>query len=237
MQEIIEKNAESSGEHGKHHIYWIPVKAFNELPIQKWKFNRPPDQERVDEIRQHLLKEKRVDGLIYLASINGKLVCYESNHRREALKGLDDVEPILTDVIWNTTDEFVKEEFRRLNKAVSVPDLFVSEDSHMDVEEILKIRNDFCERFKDLKSPAKNPQRPSFNSDLLLDEFTKVMKENKISAEELWARLMRLNDDMSRRDRSKLKPKVVEKCQGAGLWLFAWSKSLNSNELSFPVPT
>jgi hypothetical protein len=235
MQKYIEDKV-SGGEHGKHHIYWVPVNLFNELPIQKWKFNRPPDQERVDEIHQYILKEKRVDGLIYLACIKNKLVCYESNHRREALRGITDIDEILVDIIWNATDDMVKEEFRRLNKAVSVPDLFVSDDAHMDLDEILKIRNDFCAKFKDLKSPAKNPHRPSFNSDLLLDEFTKVMKENKIGTQELWDRLMRLNDDMSRRDRKKLTPKVIEKCQESGLWLFAWSKSLNSNELAFPVP-
>jgi len=234
LQKFIEDNSDG-GEHGKHHIYWVPVKFFNDLPIQKWKFNRPPDRERVDEIHQYILKEKRVDGIIYLASVNGKLICYESNHRREALKGIEEIDPILVDIMWDTTDDKVKQEFIRLNKAVSVPDLFVGDDSQVDVEELLRIRNDFCRHFKELKSPAKNPHVPNFNPDALLDEFHRVMKENRIGAPELLCRLMRLNDDMSRRDRSKLSPKVIEKCEKYGLWLFAWSKVLNSNELSYPV--
>jgi hypothetical protein len=35
-----------------------------------------------------------------------------------------------------------------------------------------------------------------------------------------------LNLEMSLRDRKKLSPKVIQKCEESGLWLFAWSSKL-----------
>ena len=237
LQKYLDDNNVAGGPHGNHHIYWIPMKVFKALPISRWKHNRPPDKERISEIHQYMTTSKRVDGIIYLACVDQReLVCYESNHRREALVGITDVEDILVDILWDATDEMVKAEFLRLNKAVSVPELYVSDDSPVDFNEVLRIRNEFCEKYKALKSTSKNCHAPSFNSDSVLDEFARVMKENKISATELWNRLMHLNSAMAMRDRKKLTPKVIEKCEKTGLWLFAWGRTLSEKELAYPVP-
>jgi hypothetical protein len=220
------------GPHGSHHVYWIPVDVFNRLPIDTWKHNRPPDIERVAEIRAFMQESKRVDGLIYLACVNNKIVCYESNHRREALKeGMpSDMAHILVDVLWNATDDQVKQEFLRLNKAVSVPELYVTAEE-VPLEMVRNAVDGFCANYKSLKSPAANPQRPNFNRDRLMDEFYRVMKENRIGMDELMVRLTRQNQAMAQRDRRRLTPKVIAKCEAAGLWLFAWSDKLNAKEL------
>ena len=174
---------------------------------------------------------KRMDGMIYLACINKELVCYESNHRREALNGVEGMHPILVDILWDATDESVKAEFHRLNKAVSVPELYVSEETGIDTGDLIQMRNDFCIMFKLAKVTTGRPNAPNFNSDMILDEFHRLMKETKLSPNDLWDRLMRLNQQMSTRDRKKLTPKIIEKCERSGLWLFAWSRRLNASEL------
>ncbi|MBU3714371.1 MAG: UDP-3-O-(3-hydroxymyristoyl)glucosamine N-acyltransferase [Ferruginibacter sp.] len=45
---------------------------------------------------------------------------------------------ILVDVLWDTTHELVKEEFLRLNKAVSVPELYLEEEKVINLYEGLK---------------------------------------------------------------------------------------------------
>jgi hypothetical protein len=175
---------------------------------------------------------KRVDGMIYLAHVNNEIVCYESNHRREALRGVEDVAPILVDFLWNATDEMLKDEFRRLNKAVSVPDLYVSEESTVNIAEIRDAVDGFCKNYAKLKVATGRPHRPSFNRDMVTDEFYRVMRENKISVTTLVGRLKRLNDAMALRDKSKLPPKVVAKCEEAGMWLFAWSSKFDAKELA-----
>jgi len=215
---------------GNHSTYWIPQAIFNELPIKRWKYNRPPDQDRVAEIHDFMNESKRMDGMLYIAYVNKELVCYESNHRREELVGIEGMNPILVDILWDATDESVKAEFLRLNKAVSVPELYVSEEASVDPTELIKMRDTFCETYKSLKVTTGRPNAPNFNSDMVMNEFLRIMQEKKLSPSEFWTRLMRLNTIMSTRDRKKLTPKIIEKCERSGLWLFAWSRVLNAKD-------
>jgi hypothetical protein len=231
LQKIFTEQA-SGGPHGSHAIYWVPIAVFNDLPITLWKHNRPPDAGRVAEIHAYMTESKRMDGIIHLAFVNNQLVCYESNHRREALKGLTDMAHILVDVMWEATDELVKQEFFRLNKSVSVPELFVTPDAGETlIAEVRDAVEGFCRNYPSLRTSTARPQRPNFNRDMLTDEFYRVMRENDIGVKELGDRLMRLNRAMSQRDRRRLSEKVIAKCQATDLWLFAWSATLNAKEL------
>jgi hypothetical protein len=230
LQKYLAENCSGTVQNN-HYTYWVPQSIFNELPIKRWKHNRPPDKDRVAEIHEFMNQSKRMDGMLYLACINKELVCYESNHRREALIGIEGMNPILVDILWDATDESVKAEFLRLNKAVSVPELYVSEDTNVDPTELIKMRDTFCETYKLLKVTTGRPNAPNFNSDMVMNEFLRIMKENKLNPSEFWTRLMRLNTQMSTRDRKKLTPKIIEKCERSGLWLFAWSRVLDGKEL------
>jgi len=227
IQEHLEKHA-SGGKHGSHSIYWVPPGHFKQLPITRWKFNRPPDPERVAEIGAFLKESKRADGLVYLACINHQLVCYEANHRREALQKEmpEGMAHILVDIIWDATDEMVKQEFIRLNKAVSVPDLYVDDSAQESAESVLKAVASFCAKYPKLKSTSGRPNRPNYNGDNFTQDFLRVMKELRISADELLERLERLNTEMAGWDHGKLKLNVILKCQESNLWLFAWSPTL-----------
>jgi hypothetical protein len=218
--------------HGSHQICIIPLDIFNGLPIKRWKHNRPPDKERVLEIHTYMKESKRVDGLIYLACVDKELVCYESNHRREGLVGLTDVQSILVDILWDATDDMVKAEFMRLNKAVSVPELYVDDTAAVDVGELIRLRDTFCERYKALKVSTGRPNAPNFNSDMVMNEFHRVMKENKMGPSLFWERLLAVNTRMATRDRRKLSDKVIEKCEKSGCWLFAWSRVLDAKEFA-----
>jgi hypothetical protein len=232
IQEHLEKHA-SGGKHGSHSIYWVPPTAFKQLPITRWKFNRPPDPERVDEIGAFMKESKRADGLIYLACVDHQLICYESNHRREALQKDMPAEMahILVDIIWDATDDLVKQEFLRLNKAISVPDLYIDDSVEESFETITKAVDTFCAKYPSLRSASGRPNRPNYNKDIFTQDFHRIMKELRIGAEELLARLERLNTEMAARDRGRLTLNVVGKCQAAGLWLFAWSGALNAKDL------
>lgn len=219
------------GQHGTHLVYWIPVKVFNSLPIRLWKHNRLPDQDRVKEIHEYMKESKRMDGMIHLAMIGDELVCYESNHRREALKGLEDMATILVDILPNATDELVKSEFHRLNKAVSVPELYFSYDPEQNFRDLKLAIDDFCESYKKHKVTSNKPQRPNFNRDILTDECLRLIKELNIDVDELFERLCKYNMRLILKDKTGLPKKIAEKCSESGLWLFAWSTKLDANEL------
>lgn len=230
LQEYLRDHASCDAQ-GRHTVYWVPFEIFGKLPIERWQYNRPPDEARVAEIREWMRTSERVDGIIHLAAIGTKLVCYESNHRREAMKGLTALHNVLVDILWDATDEDVKQEFFRLNKAVSVPDLYVTEDQSIQLDELRSAVDAFCANYKALKVGSSRPQRPHFSRDMVTDEFYRMMKELKVGVPELMDRLMTLNATLRSRDKSKLTDKVVAKCETSGLWLFAWSSKLNAAEL------
>jgi len=232
IQKYLADNNVAGGDHGSHYVYWVPLHIFNDLGIERWKYNRPPDTERVAEIHAFVKQSGRLDGMMYLACINKKLYCYESNHRREALAGITEIAPILVDIMWDATHEQVKAEFLRLNKAVSVPELYVTDEPMADMDSILAARKAFCEKYKPLKVTTGRPQRPNFNSDVLLDDFVAITREHKISAEEMMRRLDNLNVRLSHKAiDSKLTDKVKEKCTNAAMWLFAWSGRINPKDV------
>jgi hypothetical protein len=227
IKEFMEKRGATRADQGNHSVFWVDVEHFNELPIEMWQYNRPADQDRVKEIHGWMNQSKRMDGIIYLAHQKNKLVCYESNHRREALKGLEGMHPILVDILWNANNDTIKDEFVRINKAVSVPELYVENNPMEFVDDIQNLVKKFCERYKKLKTNTDRPQRPNFNRDMLTNEFTRIVKEKGVDVETLGQRLETLNAELSRCDRSKLPPKVLQKCEESGLWLFAWSSRLD----------
>ena len=232
LDAILRTNGCSGIQHGgNHQVWWVPVKLFNQLPIEKWEFNRDPDMDRVAEIRNHILQAKRVDGIIQLAVIGKKIVCYESNHRRMALEGIEDCADVLIDVFLNASDELLKEEFRRLNKAVSVSELYIAEKP-VAFNDLIAARDAFCKKYKLLKVTTDRPQRPNFNAERLLDDFVEIVKEHNISVEEMMRRLDNLNVRLSHKAiDSKLTDKVKEKCTNAGMWLFAWTGRINPKDV------
>lgn len=220
------QNKASIDHQGDHSVCWIPANVFNQLPIRLWKFNRPPDKERVSEIHEYMNTSKRVDGIIYIACVNNELVCYEANHRREAMKGVEGLHNVLVDILWNATDEKVKEEFVRLNKSVSVPELYLGESVESTMNDIREIVDNFCTNFKKLKVNSGRPQRPNFNRDMITDEITRIMREKNLTPAEMETWLTDRNKELANQDRSGLPEKVIKKCEESGLWLFSRSSKL-----------
>jgi hypothetical protein len=173
-----------------------------------------------------------MDGVLNLAYIPGDgLVCFEGNHRRLALKDLDIPITVLVDILWDKTDEVVMHEFRRINKSVSVPDLYVVE-----TESSLKVEiEDFVKWFKkeypSHETASERPQRPNYNRDGLTDQISRLQKETGLTMKDLAERLNALNAKYADQSKAKLSAKILEKCEKTGLWLFAWSTAISAKEL------
>ena len=232
IKEYLANPAHASADiQGRHTVYWMPCETFTKLKVKMWRYNRPIDEGRVAEIRDWISVSKRVDGVIYLACVDDELVCYESNHRRMAIRGMEGIHNILVDILWDATDEEVKQEFQRLNKAVSVPELYVADVPIVSEAELRPVVTTFCANYSGHSSSSKNPQRPNFNRDNLMDQFYRLCGELQIKPDELKNRINKLNGDLAARDRTGLSSRIVEKCSKSGLWLFAWSTDLCAKDL------
>jgi len=211
-------------------VYAVPMNVFKNLDIKMWKFNRPPDTSRISEINEAMKKNNRMDGLINLAFISHEgLVCYEGNHRRLALEGNNF--PVILDILWDVTNESVTEEFKRLNKSVCVPELYISETDATIKVEIEELVSEFRKRFPDHVSPSARPIRPNFNRDKLTDEISRLQKELSIPVSQLKSKIYELNERLSSQDKSKLTDSIKKKCEKSGFWLFAWSTTISTKEL------
>lgn len=210
--------------------YAIPMDKLKSLFVKPWKYNRPPDMTRIPEIHDWMKQFRRMDGVLNFAYIRGEgLVCFEGNHRRLALDGLDMT--VLVDIVWDATDESVTHEFRRLNKAVSVPELYVSETPAKIRVELEDAVAEFRKKYASMESTSGKPQRPNYNRDKLTDELLRLQKELVIPVDELMTRIYALNEYYSGNDKSKLSEKMRQKCENSGLWLFAWSSSIPTKDL------
>ena len=211
-------------------VYAIPMEKFRTLDVKPWKYNRPPDMTRIPEIHDWMKEFGRMDGVLNLAYIQGEgLVCFEGNHRRLALDGLDI--PVFVDIVWDATHESLAHEFRRLNKSVCVPDLYVAETSATLRLELEDAVAEFRKKYSSMESTSGRPQRPNYNRDRLTDEITRLQKELVVPVGELMSRIYALNEYYAGNDKSKLTEKVRQKCEASGLWLFAWSSSIATKDL------
>lgn len=101
-----------------------------------WYRNRNPDTDRVFQIMKSIEQEGEPDNRIYLAWIKGvygnyKLLCFDGNHRREALIRLYRMKGftcwIDLDILMQVEDLDVVKAFRRINMGVSVPDVYIED--------------------------------------------------------------------------------------------------------------
>lgn len=211
-------------------IYAIPPETFQKLDIKTWKYNRPPTESRISEIREWNIQFNRMDGVLNLAYIPGEgLVCFEGNHRRLALRDLPIT--VFADILWDVNDEIVMHEFRRINKSVSVPELYVVETQHNLKCEIENYVSDFRKKYKSHEVTTANPQRPNFNRDGLTDQITRLQKETGLTINELAVKLETLNEKNKAGSRTNMSAKLIEKCSKSGLWLFASSTVISSKDL------
>jgi hypothetical protein len=212
-------------------IYSIPANVFNTLDIKTWRYNRPPTDERVAEIREWNIQFGRMDGVLNLAYVSGHgLVCFEGNHRRLALKDLNI--QVLADILWDVSDETVMYEFRRINKSVSVPDLYVAETEATLKLEIEALVSAFRKKYPTHETVCGRPQRPNYNRDVLTDQITRIQNETCLTVSEIDKRLYEFNYKLAEQDKSKLSQKMIEKCQASGLWLFAWNSTLSAKDFN-----
>jgi hypothetical protein len=196
--------------------------------MRSWKFNRPVDESRISEIREAMDVNAHVDGPLYVAFVRGDgFVHYEGGHRAVALHTTTNVNHVMVDMLWDVDDTRITEEFKRLNKAISVPTLYVSSERDTDVRVQLEaIVNLYRKQYPTHVSNTGRPQRPNFNRDKLFEDLYRIHKERSLPVDALVDMLDKKNAECANRDSSKLSPKIVEKCKASGLWLFAHDTSL-----------
>jgi hypothetical protein len=193
-----------------------------------WSKNRPCDELRVDEIKNYIQENGYVDGVIYLANIEGEgLVCYDGNHRRTALSKLNKSYKIIINVLENPDPIELCEKFVSLNKCVPVTELFLNQTVENDrlKDTILQATKHFCELWKDHRKTSPNPNRPNFNRDMLQDLIHKIIsdenRECNFRLDVIIKTVNTYNETIKNNISSvKCSEKMLSKCMKSGCFLF-----------------
>lgn len=139
--------------------------------VENYYMNREPDRERIKEIRDYYIKssKKSIDGVISSWEYKDKhLYIYDGIHRFTAAENLD---MNILIKINNCTEDEMRQDFKRINLSVSLPYLYLQENSQLKrkvCEEVMKKMN---ETWPNNKSPSRNCQKQNYNRDVFVDSI------------------------------------------------------------------
>lgn len=218
---------------GNRVLYSLPLEVLRQLPAIAWDKNREVDLGRVDEIVKTIEATNRVVGIIYLAHLNGNLVCFDGNHRRLALQKVKvQTENILVIVMWRALLQDVVDEFNNINLAVSVSSVHLDcgvPESEKAV--IISYVSNLVRSHPTMASPAARCIRPHFNRDILEQDLFDLLKEHAdLNTAQVVATLNQMNREYvdgrilpSRKTRADSNAK----CRACGLWLFCEGRTID----------
>lgn len=145
--------------------------------IRNWDKNRPADDTRVAEISDE--KMNIIPGQICGWLKSGILYLYDGSHRyTAATKNIcSNSNPKVYVKIIETLDENkIAQDFKTINKSISIPYLYLVEDSSIKISKINIIMDKFCNKWKAHQSPSRNPQRQNFNRDIFIEQALSQIK-------------------------------------------------------------
>lgn len=242
MDKILSHLGSCIIDHPKHKIIVIEWSIVQPL-IKKWSRNRDPDLTRIQELTNYIKNGNYIPPMLHLADLKEEgLVCYDGNHRREALQqaNLENYK-IIVDLLCHATQSEVFEAFTNINKSVQVPAIFVDE---MIQENDIRIKHDIIQLVKKYEtqyssyvSTSSRCHAPNFNRDSFTDMLYNIWKafDGLITITELENTLDQLNRDYANgKFPKKIKETIVKKCQQNGLWLFR-EKEINIEHLRYII--
>jgi hypothetical protein len=215
--------------------YVLPIFILKDLGITRWSRQRPPAPERVEEIATWIREHQDVVGTISLAwHPTERLVCYDGQHRLDALFQQENMEmTVLVEIMWESTELAIMAAFQTINRAVPVSELYT--DPHDVVHSIKGEIADYVAglaiTYKPFLSTSAKPCRPNFNRDQLTEDLFHMWRdefEEAVPFQRIIGAITRLNEMYDEdensipKERTRKKfPAIYKKCSAHKFWLFA----------------
>lgn len=136
--------------------------------VINWGQNRPACEDRIEELVDHFktMNLKLIPGLVCAQQIEQTLEIYDGFHRYSAAKNFPEMKLIIK-IVNGHFD--VIEDFKNINKAVSVPYLYTIESSVIKIRVCESVVQKMAVKFKPHVSPSRYPQKQNFNKNNFID--------------------------------------------------------------------
>ena len=199
--------------------------------VQNWKYNRPTDKLKVKEIIEDIEKNNSVEGIIYIAQLGSNYYCYDGNHRLEAIKILNLQKLVLVNLMIVKSHHEIMDRFIKINKSNPVSELYITneydKDSHIKLKAIIEeIVTNISNTFPKHMSTSKNPRKPNYNRDKLMDILYEKLKYTDISllsSNNIYNKILKLNQQYANKihiDHSNFTKSIMKKCIKNGCYIF-----------------
>lgn len=194
-----------------------------------WNKNRPPDENRVDELCKYY-KENNVNivpGVIYCWKNDDKYEIYDGIHRYLSCIKYNNPEMILLIHTNNTKKEsYIKEEFLNLNKSICVPSIYLEENNYYKRIVSENVSKELCKKYPSFVSPARKPFQYNFNRDNLIEFISELQIDfSKYNIDKTILNILNSLNYESKEYVKRNSIKVPKKCEYSNFYLFFLDKS------------
>jgi hypothetical protein len=197
--------------------------------VINWKYNRPPDLDKVSKISLSISNKNTIEGIIYIAKLNNNFVCYDGNHRLEALKLCKnkDKKLVLVNIMYVNEESEIKKRFINLNQSNPVPELYMTNDDNNKLKNIIETEViTLCGIYSKYRSTSNNPNRPNFNRDNIINKLYlhyNNKQNDDLTVNKLHNKLLDLNSMYAKGKHINFKnisQRILNKCAKHGCFLF-----------------
>ena len=215
-------------------------KDFVGAPVQNWKYNRPPDMIRCEEIAHYIENSHKPLETVFYLSYNAKCTTFDvldGIHRYKALQIIEknrnlkhdmmefitydsNQSIILLNIRFNATDGELVDIFQALNNVNPVPDLYVRDTAKDKKDAIEAITAKWMGLYKAHFSPSVKPQKPNINRDRFMDLLCELWDMYGLEMEVQLEKIVETENTRKRLEPGKISEKTRQKCELSGCWLF-----------------
>ena len=236
---------------GNDVVLKVQLKDLLNTKIKNWHGNRPPDKLRCNDIALWIHNNSpKINTAFYMIynNLKKRFEIFDGIHRLTALKQLKEdsenngelscVYPkienqeVIVYMYFNTTEGQVIDLFTSLNKCISVPELYSSNQKEEKRNAIESICKEWQKNYKGAFSTSANPNLGKMNRDCFIDLLDKLYDKYEIfDADVLREKLNIANIKISNEYLKRKNLKVSERnayirCKELGCYLFLYKKDV-----------
>ena len=225
-----------------HAVYLIQLTDLLNGSVENWKYNRPPDMERIPIIAEDIYNKKIPIETMFYLSFNPKTEKFDvldGIHRLTALKLIKEEnltkvrgtdadllfnQYVLVNIRFNFTIGDLCNAFQNLNSCRPVPELYMGDNQEEKTKSkkqiINNIANEWYHKYKKHFSSSSKPNTGNTNRDKFIELLDKLYDKHECNDENnLTDILDKANEDLSLNN-PKVSIDALYKCKETGCYLF-----------------